>query len=144
MTGTEVAFVSDCMIKLLPLLALLCLPLSAPAQIIISEFMANNTRTLADEDGEFEDWIELHNPTAAAVDLEGWSLTDNALNLTKWTFPAVSIPAKGYLIVWTSNKNRRTPGSPLHTNFKLDGDGEYLALMKPDQTTATEFAPAFL
>lgn len=128
----------------LPLCALICAAvLPVRGQVIISEFMANNTHTLADEDGGYNDWIELHNPSMSAVNLEGWALTDLITNRTKWLFPAVSIPSRGYLIVWASNKNRRAPGSPLHTNFKLDGDGEYLALVKPDMTVATEFAPAF-
>jgi hypothetical protein len=65
--------------------------LSANATPLITEFMADNTETLADEDGDFPDWIEIHNPDAAAVDLDGWTLTDNATNLTKWTFPPATI-----------------------------------------------------
>ena len=48
------------------------------------------------------------------------------------------------MVVFASNKNRRVAGAPLHTNFKLSGSGEYLALVMPDGVTkATEFAPAF-
>src|SRR4051794_10320164 len=53
----------------------------------ISEFMAANTRTLSDSDNQFSDWIELHNPTAAAVDVGGWYLTDDPAALTKWKVP---------------------------------------------------------
>ncbi|HEX2746743.1 MAG TPA: lamin tail domain-containing protein, partial [Verrucomicrobiales bacterium] len=130
-----------------PLLSLCLLAAAAAparAQVVISEFMADNTHTLADENGSYEDWIELHNTTAAAVNLEGWALTDTAATPDKWTFPAgVTLSPNGYLIVWASNKNRRTPGSPLHTNFKLDSEGEYLALIKPDLSVASEFAPSF-
>ena len=35
----------------------------------------NTTRE--DEDGEYSDWLELHNPGATAVELTGWQLTDN-------------------------------------------------------------------
>jgi hypothetical protein len=34
-------------------------------------------------------------------------------------------------LVFASNKDRRDPAAELHTNFKLDGDGEYLALTDP-------------
>ncbi|NQU23165.1 MAG: lamin tail domain-containing protein, partial [Candidatus Nealsonbacteria bacterium] len=54
---------------------------------LISEFMAVNNHTLADEDGDFSDWIEIHNPAATPIDLDGWYLTDKADNLTKWQFP---------------------------------------------------------
>lgn len=131
--------------KLLPaLFAFSLCAASSRAQVVITEFMADNTRTVADEDGGFNDWIELHNPTAAAVNLDGWALTDDALVPQKWLFPAgVTVPSRGYLLVWASNKNKRVAGQPLHTNFRLSNSGEYLALVKPDLAKATEFAPAY-
>ena len=114
------------------------------ADPVISEFMAANTRTIADDDGKFADWIEIYNPDAAPVNLAGWFLTDNATVKNKWQFPALTLPAGGYLIVWASSQNRRDPAKPLHTNFALASSGGYLALVKPDTTTvATEFAPAY-
>ena len=110
----------------------------------ITEFMAANTATLPDEDGAFSDWIEIHNPDASPINLAGWYLTDTATAKTKWQFPAVTVPGDGYLVVWASNKNRRLPGSPLHTNFALSAGGEYLGLIKPDGTTVvSEYAPTF-
>ena len=50
--------------------------------------MASNVSRLADEDGDFPDWIEVHNPDNVAVPLAGYHLTDDAANLDKWTFPA--------------------------------------------------------
>jgi len=115
-----------------------------PAEPVISEFLASNTRVRADSDGQFYDWIELHNPDAAPVDLAGWFLTDDAKTLNKWEFPAVTLPAGGYLVVYASDKNRRDPTRELHTNFSLDADGEYLALVRPDGlTVVSEFAPKF-
>ena len=116
---------------------------AAAAEPIISELMASNSTTLEDEDGNHPDWIEIHNPdTINAVDLTGWHLTDDVTQMTKWTFPAVSIPAGGYLVVFASDKNRAVAGNELHTNFKLTSAGEYLALVKPDgTTTTTDFNP---
>ena len=117
---------------------------SLRADPIISEFMASNSTELADEDGAFSDWIELHNPDKAAVNLNGWYLTDSAAIKTKWQFPAVTIPAGGYLVVFASDKNRRDPAARLHTNFALDAGGEYLALIKANGTSvASEFAPKY-
>ena len=110
----------------------------------ISEVMAVNGRTLADAEGDFPDWVEIHNPSAAPVNLAGWSVTDDPADKTKWQFPATTLPAGGYLVVFASDKDRAVAGQPLHTNFKLDGDGEYLALVKPDgATVASAFDPAF-
>ena len=114
------------------------------AEPVVSEFMAANSVTLPDQDGAFSDWIELHNPDSTPADLTGWYLTDSASNKTKWQFPAVSIPPGGYVVVFASNKDRRVPGSELHTNFALSAGGEYLALVKADGTTvASEFSPSF-
>lgn len=125
-------------------LALLLLAVNAPAQVIISEFLASNQSVLADEDGEFSDWIELHNSGASPVNLDGWYLTDNNNNPTKWRLPGTNLAANGYLIVFASSKNRAVPGSPLHTSFALSAGGEYLGLIQPDgQTVASHFSPAF-
>ena len=106
--------------------------------------MAVNQGTLADEDGEFSDWIELHNAGANSVNLNGWFLTDNATQLTQWRFPGTNLAPNAYLIVFASGKNRRTPSLPLHTNFKLASSGEYLALVEPDGTTvASAYSPRF-
>src|SRR4051812_46867976 len=80
---------------------------SVPAQVRISEFMASNTQTLADEDGSYEDWIEIQNPSSTSVDLFNWALTDSSSKLTEWRFPATNLPPGGYLIVFASNKDRR-------------------------------------
>ncbi|MBN1417767.1 MAG: CotH kinase family protein [Planctomycetes bacterium] len=110
--------------------------------VVISEFLAINESGLTDEDGDRSDWIELYNAGATTVNLEGWALTDDPRNLTKWRFPAVSIPANGFLVVFASDKDRRTPGHPLHTNFKLLGtEGEYLGLIAPSGMPAWEYAP---
>ena len=76
--------------------------------------------------------------------LNGWYLTDDPAALQKWRFPSVTMAAGGYLVVFASGKNRIDPASELHTNFKLDASGEYLALIKPDGlTVAQEFAPHY-
>ncbi|HEX5219577.1 MAG TPA: lamin tail domain-containing protein [Verrucomicrobiae bacterium] len=113
------------------------------AQLRITEFMASNASTLADEDGSYEDWIEIQNNSPIAVNLLDWSLTDDDGDLTKWRFPATNLPPGQFLIVFASDKNRRNPGAPLHTNFKLGADGEYLALVDPMGTIVTQFAPEF-
>ena len=112
----------------------------ASEQITISEFLASNTSGLRDEDGQTNDWIEIRNAGTNAVNLDGWFLTDNDNNLTKWRFPATNIAANGFVIVFADSKDRKVPGATLHANFNLSASGEYLALVKPDGVTiATEF-----
>jgi len=108
--------------------------------VSLSEVVSRNSGELADEDNETPDWIELFNSGSSAVNLLGWYLTDDPGDLQKWAFPATIIPAKGFLIVFASGKVRATNGTPLHANFSLDEDGEYLALVH-GSTIVTEFAP---
>ena len=116
------------------------LPAALPAAAVqLNEVVTGNVSGLHDEEGTPQDWIELSNPTGSPVDLGGWHLTDDRLLPAKWTFPAVSIPAHGYLVVFASGKNRAVAGQPLHTNFKLDGDGEALALTNAANEVASLF-----
>ncbi len=114
----------------------------APGEPLITEFMADNKSVQIDEDNEHSDWIEICNPTGQPSSLDGYYLTDDPNNLTMWRFPGVTLAPGGYLLVFASGNNRAVAGSELHTNFNLDRDGEYLALVKPDGTTIlNEFAP---
>ncbi|MBR5644357.1 MAG: lamin tail domain-containing protein, partial [Salinivirgaceae bacterium] len=99
--------------------------MAANAQIVINEYCANSTSFL-DEYGDSNDWIELLNTSSADVNLGGWHLSDKADNLAKWTFPAVTIKAGGYLQVFASSKNLTevADGKFLHTNFNISSDGE--------------------
>ncbi len=112
--------------------------------LVISELMAENNATLLDQDLEYSDWIEIHNPTNATVDLDGWYLTDDVANPTLWQFPAVTIRPDKYLVVFASGKDLTDTRYPLHTNFRLDAGGEYLGLLRPDGLTVShEYAPEF-
>ena len=103
--------------------------------LVINEFLAVNNSILADENGDFSDWIEIYNGSTNTVDLDGWFLTDNADNLDKWRIPNVSLSTGEYLVVFASNKDRDNPASELHTDFRLSGGGEFLALVEPDHAT---------
>jgi len=118
-------------------------PMILANSLIISEFMADNENGIKDDDSDRSDWIEILNPGPEDANLEGWFLTDAATNLTQWRFPAVPLGANQYLLVWASQKNRTNPEASLHTNFKLDKDGEYLALVDPDTNVVSEFGPKY-
>ncbi len=106
--------------------------LTGSSEVVINEFMASNAVTASDQDGEFDDWIELYNNGTEAVDLGGWFISDNPNNIPKWEVPAGTIiPGKGYLIVW-ADENGTQEG--LHANFKLSAGGENLYLVLPDTT----------
>ena len=111
--------------------------------LAITEFQAINVSTLQDEDGDFSDWIEIRNDSNQPVDLQGWYLTDDADELMKWQFPAISIAANDEIVVFASGKNRVVAGQELHTSFKLSGGGEYLGLVDLNGQVSQEFAPEY-
>ena len=126
--------------------ALLFFTQAGPAQTtpVISEFMAANLLTLLDEDGDDSDWIEIHNPLSTAVDLGGWTLTDDAALPKKWSFPTPTLISAGkFLVVFASQKNRAVAGNQLHTNFKLKVGGEYLGLANPAGQIVSDYGAKY-
>ena len=83
--------------------------------IIINEISSSNLSLNRDEDGEYGDWIELFNSAGAAINLEGYGLTDDSTDLFRWIFPDVTMQAGEYLLVWATGKDRR-PGDSDWTN----------------------------
>jgi hypothetical protein len=133
--ATEDVFIDDLLATTTPATAL---ETGGP---VITEFVANNADSLEDEDTDKPDWIEIYNGQNASVSLAGWSLTNAAGNKTLWTFPSVNIGAYQYVVVFASGKNRNVASLPLHTNFTLQREAGYLALVRPDGTTvASEFS----
>jgi hypothetical protein len=106
---------------------------------VLNEVQAVNDVTIRDEDGEYQDWIEIYNAGDVAGSINGWYLTDDANLLTKWQFPDVSIPANGYLLVFASDKDRRVVTNRLHTNFRLGSGGDYVALVDPRTNVISTF-----
>jgi hypothetical protein len=119
------------------------------ATVLISEFMASNSTSLVDGDGETSDWIEIYNGTSSQVNLAGWHLTDDQDDLDKWAFPAspqsVLDPGE-YLVVFASGQltdNYVDAAGYLHTNFAIGADGEFLALTDAASTIVHQFGPQF-
>ena len=125
------------------------------ADLIISEFQASNDATINDGNGRSSDWIEIYNPTDATVNLDGWYLTDDAMDLRKWRFPSAPVVKQEtleldpgeYLLVFASGQDTNDfvdPAGYLHTNFKLSSAGEFLALVRPNGTSLVHaYAPTY-
>lgn len=126
----------------------------AQAQIRINELLAVNSTIAHDPDfGEFSDFVELLNTADAAVDLAGYTLTDDPEETDKWALPALTLAPGEFLLVWTDGQDKR-PGdtafvahknavatmTALHAGFRLSGDGEYLGLFNAQGKTVDEIA----
>jgi hypothetical protein len=102
-------------------------PSSASSAVVINEVMAKNILTLADPQGQYDDWIELTNVSSQTVDLSGMYLTDDPNDPLQWSFPSgTTIAPGGFLLVWADNDENDTPG--LHAGFKLSSEGETIWL----------------
>ena len=115
---------------------------------VITEFLAANDGSLADGDGASSDWIEIHNQGGDSADLAGWYLTDDPDDLSKWTFPEVpqaELAVDAFLLVFASGHSVADyvdSGGYLHTTFKLDVGGEFLALVDPAGAIESQFGTA--
>lgn len=99
--------------------------------VVINEILPKNSQNGSDQDGEFDDWIELYNPANVEQDISGYYLSDSKKDPTKWQFPEGTIIGKnGYLIVWCDEDSLQ---AGLHTNYKLSADGENVVLLDPDK-----------
>jgi hypothetical protein len=110
---------------------------SSHAAVVINEIMASNAATLADPQGDFDDWIELYNAGATPVDLGGMYLTDDPDVPTKWQIPlgrsnATTIAPHGYLIVWADGE---VGDAGLHASFRLSAGGDEVHLFDRDGVT---------
>lgn len=103
--------------------------MTAADGLVINEIVASNLTGIADEDGDYPDWIELYNGTGRVVDLSNYALTDDPNDRVQWRFPKGATMQPGeYLVVFASGKNRTDPSGSLHTNFKLRAEGETVLL----------------
>ncbi len=82
------------------------MPISTRGQIVINEVVSTNGSGVTDEEGDFPDWIELYNPSNSTINLSGFSISDDSLDLEKYPLPNVGIEAGAYFLLYASDKNR--------------------------------------
>lgn len=114
-------------------------PPSCP-MLYVNEVMASNSTTVADEQGEYDDWFEVYNPNNFSVDIAGYYVTDDMNDLTKFQiltgYSETIIPANGYVLVWCDDAS--SVAGPLNANFKLSASGEAAAIVCTDGTTVID------
>ena len=97
----------------------------------INEVMSDNRSSIRDEDGDFEDWIEIYNGGDTPVNLKGFGLSCVPKLPFLWTFPETILDPGAYIVVWASEKNKAVPDYPLHTNFKIKSKDKAVILTAP-------------
>lgn len=98
--------------------------------LAINEFMASNDTTIADEFGEFDDWVEIYNYGEEAISLNGLYLSDDLDEPTRWAFPDTTIQADAYLLIWVDDDEEQ---GPFHTTYNLSAGGEYIGIFDTDE-----------
>ncbi len=97
--------------------------------LVINEIMTNNNSIIADEHGDYDDWIELYNGGEEYIWLGDKYLTDNIDNPDKWKLPDTIISPGSYLIIWADGDEAQ---GPAHASFKLSKDNEEVGLFDND------------
>lgn len=110
-------------------------PTPTSTGLVINEVMASNTLTMPDLQGDFEDWIEIYNGSAASVNMTGMYLSDDPTNPLKWQFPTFTLDSGKYVIVF-ADEDSDLDG--LHAAFKLSASGESLLLTSSDGLTTLD------
>jgi len=103
----------------------------ATGQIVVNEWMAQNDSSVADPvDGNFDDWFELFNAGNAAVDLSGYTLSDDPVDPAKYALPTGTVlAAEDHLLIWADEELDQ---GPLHAGFNLSALGDSIFLYAPD------------
>ncbi len=100
-----------------------------PAGVTLNELLADPAQVDWDGDGtaDFNDeWIELHNTTAATVYLGGWAVADDS---KAYTLPlGAAIYSHGYLLLFRGQ-----------THLALGDSGDRVSLLRPDGSVADAF-----
>ncbi|HQW68813.1 MAG TPA: CotH kinase family protein [Flavobacterium sp.] len=107
--------------------------------VVINEIITSNAAVITDDDGSYEDWVELYNTSANPINLAGYGLTDLASNPYLWVFPEYWMEPGEHLLIWCSDKNRTDINFPLHTNFKISSGGESITLTDNNGVTVDSY-----
>ena len=93
---------------------------SASAQSLkINELMQSNVETTLDDIKEFPDsWVELYNPTDAAINLKDYKISNKNKEKKAWQLPDISVPAGGYILIYCDKEGKED--NRLHADFRLE------------------------
>lgn len=114
------------------------------AQIVINEISNMNSGQIADEDGEYDDWIELYNTSTSTINLGGYYLSDDSLNLEKWPIPSFSMAPASYLTIFASGKNKTTLPGNYHWESPVLNSHTFDYIVPTASTPATWMKPDFI
>lgn len=101
-------------------------------KLYINEFMASNKTTIADEKGQYDDWVEIYNGEDTTINLGYFYLTDDFTKKYKWKFPDTPLNSKKWILIWCDEDSSQ---GKLHSNFKLSAAGEQIGIFSINDKT---------
>lgn len=122
--------------------SILLFTLRLDAGVFLNELGASNVLSYRNADGGYEDWIEIHNSGPAAVDLAGWSLSNDAGLASVWRIPSgrpseTAVAPGGFLVLIADGE---TGLGADHLGFRLAREGGRVTLIGPDGTSIADAA----
>ncbi|MEM7230781.1 MAG: CotH kinase family protein [Planctomycetota bacterium] len=121
-------------LQIVALLVALTFSSELSAQVLINEVSASNCRTILDDEGDSSDWLECYNAGDTTIDLAGWTLSEGIKSPEDWTFPELSLPPGGFVLVWCSGEDEVRSVDKvvsLHASFSIRRSGETIRLLNP-------------
>ncbi|MDA8606916.1 CotH kinase family protein [Flavobacteriales bacterium] len=85
----------------------------------ITEYSAQSTSNLSDENSETSGWVELMNTGNHKVNLNKYALSDTSLVAKKFRLPRQKIASGERVLIILSGKDLKK-NNPIHTDFKLN------------------------
>ena len=102
------------------ILTILSTALCTQAQdLVINELMQSNIECIMDDINEFPDsWVELYNPTDAAINLKDYKISNKNKANKAWQLPNMTIAAKSYVVIYCDKEGKED--NRLHADFRLE------------------------
>ena len=105
--------------QLLLLLTTLCCGSMNAQTLVINEIMQSNIECTMDDIKEFPDsWVELYNPTDAAINLKDYKISNKNKEKKAWKLPDMTVAAHGYVLVYCDKEGKED--NRLHADFRLE------------------------
>ena len=97
------------------------------AQVIINEIQSSNIQTIQDEFNEYPDWVEIYNTSGDTISLNGWHITDERDEPSKWTFPDYDLKPYQHLLLFASGRDLSSV--PVYWSTIIERNAEYRYLV---------------
>ena len=103
--------------------------------VVINEVMSSNNNVVADNYGQFDDWVELYNPTPDTIDISGWFISNQLAQGKRYRLgfenDSLKIGPYGFRLLWADNQLEQ---GVLHLPFTLSSAGDCVIISRPEGT----------